>query len=538
MRVGRDAQMRPRRWRGGLATVAAAGLLASGVPTAALADTPCAELTGTTIEADDIDLPTSGAEVTHATAVPAEGDDPAYCRVEGRIAPVNADAPDIRFRLNLPVAWNAKAVHFGGGGYNGSVVSGTGNAPSAPQGAPTPLQKGYATFGSDAGHDAAEHPGGSFALIEESLVNFAYAALGKTNDVVQSLIAQHYGDTAEQTYFVGSSQGGREGLTVAQRFPTDYDGVFSRVPVINFTGQQLAVNALAEPILDGGWMDAQEIALLDATTQATCDRLDGLEDGIISRPQDCDVDFQALLCDADQDDGCLTQEQIDVVEQFYSPYDLDYTLANGVPGYPAFPVGGEANDWGLWVMGRGGVPGFTVNLGADYIRYFIAQDPGFDTVGFDPNDPQWRERILEVSELVDSTDPDLSAFYANGGKLILQENLGDNGRSAYSGLDYYESVVDTLDKGRTDKFFRAYATPKADHGGANGPANVDWLALLDAWAADGDAPDDVVLEEAGTERTRPACEWPTWSRYFRGDPNDAASFKCMKAPGYKGAGRS
>ncbi|GGI04106.1 hypothetical protein GCM10011354_07400 [Egicoccus halophilus] len=503
------------------------------MPAVADTGTSCEDLVGTAISADDIGLPTSGAEVTTAR-VASPNTAGAYCLVEGRIAPVSADAPDIRFRVNLPLDWNGKAVHFGGGGYNGTVVTGTGSVPSAPAGTPTPLQQGYATFGSDSGHSSAEHPGGSFALIEESLVNFAYAALKKTRDVAVSLMETHYDHTPGQTYFVGSSQGGREGLMVAQRFPTDYDGVFSRVPVVNFTGQQLFVNALAEPILDGGWIDAAGIALLDATTRTTCDGLDGLVDGIISRPQDCDVDFEALLCEAGETAGCLTQEQIDVVEQFHAPLVLEYALANGVAGYPGFPVGGEANDWPFWVMGANGAPGFTVNLGADFIRYFIAQDPDFDTVGFDPNAPEWRERILEVSELLDATDPDLSAFHASGGKLILQENLGDNGRSAFAGLDYHASVTEALNKGRTDKFFRAYAVPKADHSGGAGPNDVDWLALLDRWVTDGRAPRDVVLQERGTDRTRPACEWPTWSRYFRGDPDQATSFKCMKAPGFKG----
>ncbi|MFA9430215.1 tannase/feruloyl esterase family alpha/beta hydrolase [Egicoccus sp. AB-alg2] len=507
--------------------------MATALPAAAAADTPCEDLAGTTIDAADIGLPTSGAQVTSARES-TQGATAPYCLVEGRIAPVDPEAPDIRFRVNLPTAWNGKAVHFGGGGYNGTVVAGTGSVPSAPVGTATPLQQGYATFGSDSGHSSTVHPGGSFALIEESLVNFAYAALKKTRDVAVSLIEAHYERAPEQTYFVGSSQGGREGLTVAQRFPTDYDGVFSRVPVVNFTGQQLFVNALAEPILTGGWIDPAGVDLLHATTLATCDGLDGLEDGIISRPQNCHVDFQALLCEAGEATGCLTQAQIDVVEQFHAPMVLDYPLANGVPGYPGFPVGGEGNDWRQWVMGANGNPGFTVSLGADFIRYFVAQDPDFDTVGFDPNAPEWRERILAVSEMVDATDPDLSAFAASGGKLILQENLGDNGRSALAGLDYHASVVETLGKGRTDKFFRAYAVPKADHGGGAGPNDVDWLEILDRWAADGEAPRDVVLQERGTDRTRPACEWPTWSRYFRGDVDDAASFRCMKAPGFKG----
>ncbi|WP_165404091.1 tannase/feruloyl esterase family alpha/beta hydrolase [Egicoccus halophilus] len=521
--------------------VAVAGMLVMAAPMAhadANADA-CADLAGTVIPAADIGLPTNGAQVVSAVTT-SGGGLPEYCRVEGRIAPVDPEAPDIRFRVNLPVDYNGRAMHFGGGGYNGTVVAATGTAPSAPAGTLPPLARGYATFGSDSGHEGGN---ASFALNDEAMVNFGYAALKKTRDVAVELMHARYGAGPEYTYFVGSSQGGREAVTVAQRFPHDYDGILSRVPVLNFTGLQVAGNRMGAAIEGGGWMNAAEIALLDAATMAACDGLDGLEDGIITRPDACDFDPGILRCPGGQDAGshCLSDAQLAAVSTLYSPVEFDADLANGVPSYPAWPIGHQVSGgFGTWVMGGGPPGGLIVNFGSQFVRYFIAQDPDFDTFAFDHNDPQWRERIEYVSSVVDSTDPDLSEFAASGGKLIIQEHLGDYAQSGMSGIRYYESVVDTLNRGRTRQFLRMYVSPGADHGGGGAPAQVDWVDVLERWVEDGQPPARDITQAQGTQRTRPVCEWPDWPRYRHGDPNRAESFHCMKAPGFPGAavGRS
>jgi hypothetical protein len=506
----------------------------------------CAGLAGIVIPAAEIGLATTGAEVQSATLVAATSSTPEYCRVEGVISPVDPAAPNIRFRVNLPSEWNGKAMHFGGGGFNGSVVAATGGAPSAPPGAPTPLARGYTTFGSDSGHVGGN---ASFGLNDEALVNFGYAALKKSRDVAVVLINARYGSDPDYTYFVGSSQGGREAVTVAQRFPADYDGILSRVPVLNFTALQIAGNRMGSALLaaNGGWMNGTEIALLSERTMAACDPIDGVSDGIISKYQGCDFDPAVLRCDggADTGDDCLSDAQISALELLRSPLEFDDPLANGVPSYPSWPIGHEAASLAVWWMSGspppavqppGASPGgaLAVNFGAQTVRYFIAQDPTLQTYDFDHNDPLWRDRIQEVSAIVDSTDPDLSAFHASGGKLIIQEHMGDYAQSPYAGIQYYQSIVDTLGKGQTDKFVRLYVSPGADHGGANTPSQVDWVTVLEEWVENRDAPpgDLEMLQTDPTERARPACEYPEWPRYKNGDPDDASSFKCQKAPGF------
>ena len=508
----------------------------------------CAELEGMRVPAESIGLPTTGATVQTSELTEATATLPAYCRADGIISPVDPTAPNIRFRVNLPTAWNGRAMHFGGGGFNGTVVAATGGAPSAPPGTPVPLARGYATFGSDSGHDGGN---ASFALNHEALVNFGYAALKKTHDVAVSLMAARYGRDPAYMYFVGSSQGGREAVTVAQRFPGDYDGVLSRVPVLNFTALQMAGNRMGTALLasTGGWMNAAETALLTNATFAACDARDGVEDGIISKYEHCNFQLAKLRCrgGADTGDHCLSDAQIAAARLLRSPLKLDFPLANGVRSYPGWPVGHEAASWGFWVMGASPPPavqppgtspggGGIVNFGAQTVRYLIAQDPAFQTYDFDPNDPRWRERIQEVSAIVDSTDPDLAAFAASGGKLIIQEHMGDYAQSPFAGVDYFKSVVATLGKGRAHKFMRLYVSPGADHGGANAPSQVDWVSVLEKWVEGGKAPRDLVMGQPGATRTRPACRYPEWPRYLRGDPNEAESFRCMKAPGFRGKG--
>jgi hypothetical protein len=210
----------------------------------------CDSLTSSKIPAASIGLPTSGATIDSATLIPAEAPDNAngsYCKVLGSIHPVDPLAPDIRFEVNLPDDWNGKALHYGGGGYDGNLITGLTITRFAMPGSPTPLRRGYVTFGSDSGHQSPSVADGSFAMKAEALVNFGGAQLKKTHDVAIQLILRRYGAGPSRTYFFGNSQGGHEGFIVIQRWPQDYDGVVSIHPVYDFTALQLDGNALANP---------------------------------------------------------------------------------------------------------------------------------------------------------------------------------------------------------------------------------------------------------------------------------------------------
>jgi len=504
----------------------------------------CAALAGLSIPAPVIALPTRGARVEASEFVPANGRLPAYCRVEGVIESVDPTAPPIRFRVNLPAEWNGKAVHYGGGGYNGFVPSGTDPVPGSLPDAPVPLARGYATFGSDSGHEGMN---AAFALNDEALENFGYAALKKTHDVAVALMRTFYGAPPERVYFTGLSQGGREALTVAQRFPDDYDGVLSIVPVVNFTLLQLAGNRMGRVLRDGGWMDAERIRLLAQAQREACGGPDAVLDGLLVDYAACAFDPAQLRCGPGRAEPCLADAQVAAVRLFRSRLELEYPLANGVRSYPGWPAGNEdlPGGWDIWVMGpapppavqpEGVNPGGSVivNFGAQFVRYAIVRDPAFQTYDFDPNDPRWRERIVAVSHIVDSTDPDLSRFAQRGGKLILVEYMADYAQSPYAGIEYFRRMTETLGAATVDAFARLYVVPGANHGGGNAPSRADWLTVLEQWVERRIPPaeDLVLFQTEPVVRSLPACRYPNWPVYQGGDPNDARSYVCRPAPSF------
>ncbi|MGG5820109.1 tannase/feruloyl esterase family alpha/beta hydrolase [Falsiroseomonas sp. HW251] len=554
-----------------LAFLALAGAVAlAGAASAQTPEAACAALAGRAIAAEDIGLPTGGATVATATFTAPAGPSrdatgfpvsaqPAHCRLLGSIAPVDPQAPPIRFQLNLPIAaeWNGKALQYGGGGFNGVLITGLAPLRDSLPGAPTPLTQGYATYGTDSGHQNEALPEiQAFALNDEALTNFAYASYKKVRDVAMLLVAAHYGRAPARTYFFGGSEGGREGLVVAQRFPQDYDGVVSAVPVINWVGLMLAfVERGGVAQADGGWLDAQRVAVLRRGVIAACDGMDGLADGVVSDVEGCARRFgpDAPRCpDGREGAECLSDRQLAAVRSVRSAFRLPFAQINGLDAYPPYLYGGEDQPDGMvaWTFGPE-APRFPMPAperqsrlwwyGNGMVRYFVARDPAFDPLRFDAS--RFAARLAELSRLMDTTNPDLSAFAARGGRLILKENLADYAQSPMAGIEYFRSVVARLGQDNVDRFMRLYTVPGANHGGrvfsgldgAAMPSHVDLLALLDAWAERGTAPPDAPTltghaAEAPFAATasRPMCRWPAWPRHDgTGDPRRAESFACI-----------
>ncbi len=213
------------------------------------------------VAAASIGLPTKGAEVK---SVDFNG---VYYKVQGAIHPVDPSAPDINFQLNLPANWNHKIVQFGGGAFDGFLV--TADTATVGQGKdlPTPLAQGYATFGSDSGHVGTNPWDSVFAINNEALRNFAHEQLKKTKDVAVSLATAFYGQKPERVYFIGGSNGGREALMTAQRYPQDYDGVVALYPVLNWVPKALKDNANSNLMTrkDGkGWLSGDTFTAMKA----------------------------------------------------------------------------------------------------------------------------------------------------------------------------------------------------------------------------------------------------------------------------------
>jgi feruloyl esterase len=526
--------------------MAALCLLAPASAFAAPAPDACTALAHLEIGADAISLPTRGATIASADLVGADAPqnpNGEFCKVLGAIHPVDPSAPDIKFEVNLPSEWNGKALHIGGGGYNGALITGLANTRFAKPGVATPLHRGYVTFGSDSGHQSASVADGSFAMNDEALANFGGAQLKKTHDVALDLIARRYGRKPDRFYFFGNSQGGHEGFLVIQRWPGDYDGVVAIHPVYDFTPLQIGGNALARALYNrpGAWLNPAKLKTLQAAVMKTCDALDGVEDGIISNVAACAGTFKlaALRCADGRDTGedCLSDPQIKAVETINAPVEFGFALQGGIASFPRWPIL-EGADWtALFGFGTRPVPRNPPEAFKDFglavlsdagLRYMILRDPAANPLQFDP--AAHEARLREVSNLVDASSDDLSAFRARGGKLLLMHGTVDSAVSPYNTIAYYQRLVARMGQGPVDEFVRFYMAPGFGHGTGQFVVGWDALGALERWVEAGEAPGPQVVvdtAEGHRSRTRPLCRHPAWPRYVGGDADDAASFACV-----------
>lgn len=341
---------------------------------------------------------------------------------------------------------------------------------------------------------------------------------------------------------------------MAQRYPADFDGIVSVVPVINWVGLQFSGTRTGLVQMEGGWLNPAKAKLLHKAVLKACDDRDGLEDGIVSRYQSCNqvVNAKSMRCPDGKDTGddCLSDAQIKTVETIRTRFEFSFPLANGVTSYPGYNYGGEDQAGGMVFWMTGPKPpqlplpspaeqGRIWYYGSGAMRYFIARDPTRHPREISP--AAYKDQVLKISALMDSTNPDLSAFQRRGGKLVLKENMADLAQSPIAGIEYYKSVVAKMGQPDVDRFMRFYVTPGASHAGdgtaADGaplPRSIDLLDVLDRWVIVNEAPGDLVQSAQETKppfatiATRPMCRYPAYPRYKNsGDSKIASSFECV-----------
>jgi hypothetical protein len=539
----------------------------TGGPTdpAPLAIKACEALQGMTVAAATIGLPTNGASITSATRAAevapyadSEGEHllvtPARCLVQGQIASIDPAAPPIKFAINLPLTnWNRRALQSGGGGLGGSVITAPGAKASGrfdpmPVDAPYPITLGYVTFGSDGGHVGSDY---QFTRSPEAMRNWGHEHLKKTRDVAIEVIKAAYSEAPQKVFFSGESAGGREAMIVAQKYPADYDGIIATSPVLSWNAIHLADNVLRDSLVNG-FLDANAIKLVADRTRASCDALDGLRDGVIARYLDCSNDAAVLRCaDGNPGASCLSDAQIAAVGALRDPYAIPVAMAHGVTRFPGFRTTGDEDgapfQWSFYAIGtqapsatlpqgrgneagRGGI----LNFATFWVRHAIAQDDTFNPYQFDAL--AYATRILDLSNMFDATDPNLSAFAAKGGKMILVHPSADNATPLSATAEYYRKVVATMGQADADKVMRLYVGPGGSHN-VGGTTQVDALTILEDWASKGQTPPDAPIAynksvaTGAFVRSMPACRYPGFPQYNgTGDPNQASSFTCTSRP--------
>ncbi len=538
------------------------------------ADCSTAKL-GSSIPVSAIGEPVSGVTLDSPRWVEAGRNLPAYCSVNGSMAPVDRSptAKPINFQVAFPSTWSGRAAQLGGGGMNGSIPGLTGN----------PFGQGFVTYGSDSGHQAGGAGAGGgrgglaagrganatnpddWALNDEAIRNLGYMQLKKTHDAAMVLIERMYGGRPAFNYFIGSSQGGREALTVAQRYPQDYDGVAANVPIVGFSSLMLAraLNRIQEIPLDH-WVTNAKVNSIRGEFMRQCDKLDGLVDGIINNYMACREVFDvkqgqpgrhpwsAKRCPENKDpnpadtssNACLTDGQIATLEWVYSRYPAS-VISNGATfgmWLPNTDVSGGsiiANTRFLGQEGAGATAGKYTWMGQLGVTGFLMKN--LDANALDYTESKYAERRRELSLILDSTNPDLSAFQKRGGKMIVA--IGTNDTTAPPGeqLDYYKSVIDKMGRSNVDAFARFFVLPQTGHGltGTNYttdgdgkpqearqvPSTFDRVKLLVDWVEKGVAPGKSIVVTGGG-RSLPMCSYPEYPKYNKGPADAAESYEC------------
>ncbi len=429
-----------------------------------------------------------------------------HVKVEGVIGKA------IRFELLLPDDWNGRFAMGGGGGLVGSVQNGIWRS----------VNEGYATSGTDTGHEG-RGTDGSWALDDmEALVNFGHVAIHRTAEVSKAIIRSYYGKGPEKSYFVGCSRGGGQAMMEAQRYPEDFDGIVAGAPAFNWSGfaalgiylsqvQYPDPNNLSETYLTQEVLNRVYDAIM-----AQVDEADGLKDGIIDDPTAVTVNLSRI--------PDLTTNQRRALDALYTgPGNSDG------PIYPGFPVGAERGSGGLFEWQVGPIPDL-VNLGyaftTNIYKYFVFNDPDWDYSTYDLDG--WAKDTHLAGTILNATDPNLDAFKGRGGKLLLWHGWSDAALPAGATIDYYEQVL-ARDPQAKD-YARLFMVPGCYHcGGGPGVSGVDWLGEIVAWVETGQAPDRIVAHRPAKDdapaMTRPLVPWPQRVKYDGdGDVNDAGNF--------------
>jgi feruloyl esterase len=462
--------------------------------------------------------------------MPAETGTPAHCRISGVID------PEIAFEVNLPAMWNGRFYMIGNGGHAGEAPDDAGRAAQRAQA----LQQGFVMASTNTGHYATKEPGATFVLSNpQKAVDYAYRAVHMTATTAKDITRAYYARAVSRSYWNSCSNGGRQGLIEAQRYPEDFDGIIANAPWVNQTG--FTIGAMwTERALSEAPLSAEQLALVANAVMNKCDAVDGLKDGLIDDPRACRFDpaTDVAACTAGSNGAsCLTPAQASALKKVYGG-----VVSGGQPFFPGFMYGSEALNAGpngatssgwtnLLVPAKPGAKPAVFALGEATMRYlaFAPPQPEYDyrTFNYD-RDAALLERW---GALANANNPDLAAFNKRGGKLLMTYGWADAILQPMMGVDYYERAVKT-NGSRTGDFFRLFMMPGMAHcAGGVGPDRHDPVTAIIDWVEKGKAPDTIIASKVvngQTVRTRPLCPYPQVARYKgTGSIDEAANFSCV-----------
>ena len=460
----------------------------------------------------------------------------AFCRVVVEATP-SADS-SIKIEVWMPAdGWNGRFRGQGNGGFAGEIDY---------RGLALAVGHKYASAATDTGHSAVGTDARWALGHPEKVADFGYRAIHEMTQTAKTLIKAFYDRPAQHAYFAACSNGGRQALMEAQRFPADYDGILAGAPA-NFWSHLLTkalADAQATTLDPASYVPASKLPALARAVNAACDAQDGVTDGVLNDPRQCKFDPAALLCKAEDSNECLTAPQITALKKLYAgPRD-----SKGALIFPGYLPGAEEGPggWATWITGQEPGKSLLFAFGGGYFSNMVYEKSDWDYRSTKVDDGL-EAAEAKTAKILNATDPNLATLKSRGGKLILYHGWNDAAISALNTINYYNAVESTMGQKETGAFLRLYMVPGMQHcGGGPGansfgqlgegppdPQHNMEVALVD-WVEKGIAPSEIVAKKfvdddptKGMKFTRPLCPYPQVARFKGiGDSNDAANFVC------------
>lgn len=507
--------------------VFSAGFASAAVAFASTAPATCESLTSlvlrdttitsaTAVSAGPFTLP--GAQ-GRAGAAPPSLTVPAFCRVAATLKPTPESNIKIEVWLPAPEAWNGKLLGTGNGGAGGvisyaALLNG--------------LQRGFATANTDMGTTTTGLDFSFGVGHPEMVKDWGYRSTHLMTVVAKQVIDAFYGRAPRLSYFTGCSTGGHQAMTEAQRFPEDYNGIVSGDPANNRTHLHVVNiwNYDATHVDPESYFPVSKARMINTAVLAACDKLDGIEDGIIDDPRRCRFDPATIVCANGDAPDCLTEKQAAALKKIYAGPSNPRT---GEPIFPGMSPGSEVNALGLdRTLAVQPTTGGPLRVAGQLVNWATGfKGPSFDF------DRDMAAVDAELGALLNDVNPDLSAFKKRGGKLIMYTGWADPLIPARDLVTYYERVERAMGgREKTQEFARLFMVPGMGHcAGGTAPNQFDALSALDQWVDTGTAPDTILASHRASgvvDRMRPLCPYPQVAKWKgTGSTDDAANFACV-----------
>jgi feruloyl esterase len=446
---------------------------------------------------------------------------PAFCRVAATLTP-SSDS-DIRIEVWLPdtPSWNGKFQAVGNGGWAGTI---------AYPAMAAALAAGYATTSTDTGHIGNT---AAFALGHpEKVIDVSYRAVHEMTVQAKAVINAYYNSAPKYSYFNGCSLGGRQGITEAQRYPADYDGIAAGAVAWGGLDRYVGVimNEASMLKTSGAYIPPEKYPAIHEAVLQACDGLDGVKDGILENPLACHFDPKVLQCKAGEDTvSCLTAAQVQTAKMIYAPAKDPKTgkvLTGGL-------MPGTELQWATLYSPNG------YGNAIEAMKYIAMKDPAWEIAQFNASTDVEKAQKADPDGMLRSDNANIKAFFDRGGKLLMYQGFADPQVTSDNAIRYHQMVIDKVSKQAEGKSIQLFMIPGMYHcQGGPGTDTWDKAAVLDAWVTTGKAPDRIVAShrtDGKVDRTRPLCPFPKVAKWNgSGTTDEAANFSCAADTAVKG----